>query len=53
MISEDDTDKYLVEILEILKEKFAGGEKSALLYAVYYCCLLKRPLPEWLRLGEP
>lgn len=49
MISEEDRDKHLAEVLEILKEKFEGGVKSALLYAIYYCCLTKRPLPEWLR----
>jgi hypothetical protein len=51
MISEEDTDKYLAEVLEILKEIFKGGRKWALLDAIYYCCLLKRPLPEWLRLA--
>jgi hypothetical protein len=51
MISEKVTDEYLAEILEILKQKFEGGDKSALLYAVYHCLLMKRPLPEWLRLA--
>jgi hypothetical protein len=50
MISEADTDKYLAEILEILKERIEAGDKSALLYAIYHCLLMKRPLPEWLRL---
>ena len=50
MISGEDTDKYLAEVLEILKERFEGGDKSALLYAIYHCLLLKRPIPEWLRL---
>jgi hypothetical protein len=50
MISEADTDKYLAEILDILKERFEAGDKSALLYAIYHCLLMKRPLPEWLRL---
>jgi hypothetical protein len=50
MISEAETDKYLAEILDILKERFEGGDKSALLYAIYHCLLMKRPLPEWLRL---
>jgi hypothetical protein len=49
MISEQDTDKYLAEVLEILKEIFDGGGKWALLNAIYYCCLLKRPVPEWLQ----
>ena len=51
MTSEEDTEKYLAEVLEILKEKFESGDKSTLLYAIYYCCLMKRPLPEWLRLA--
>src|SRR5262245_24362404 len=51
MISEEDTDKYLAEVLEILKERFEGGDKTALLYAIHHCLLMKRPLPEWLRLA--
>jgi len=51
MISEAETDEYLSEVLNILKERFDGGENSALLYAIYHCLLLKRPLPEWLRLA--
>jgi|SRR5215510_6269817 len=50
MISEAETDEYLTECLQILKEKFEGGNKSALLYAIYHRLLMKRPLPEWLRL---
>ena len=50
MISEEENDRYLAEVLEILKERFDRGDKSALLYAVNFCvCLMKRPLPEWLR----
>ena len=51
MISEAETDEYLAECLQILKEKFEGGNKSVLLYALYYCALLKRSWPEWLRLA--
>jgi hypothetical protein len=51
MISEEDTDKYLAEVLEILKKRLEGGDKWALLYAIRQCLLLKRPLPEWLRLA--
>ena len=51
MISESDTDKYVAEILDILHERFDNGDKSALLYAIYHCLLMKRPLPEWLRLA--
>src|SRR5262245_36627819 len=50
MISEGDTDKHVAEVLEILKAKLEHGDKSALLNAIYHCLLLKRPLPEWLRL---
>ena len=50
MISEEDNDRYLAEILEILKERLEGGDKSALLHAIHFCCcLMNRPLPEWLR----
>jgi len=49
MISEEDTDKYLAQVLEILKEILNGGGKWALLYAMHQCLLLNRPLPEWLR----
>jgi hypothetical protein len=49
MISEEDNEKHLIEVLKILQEKFDHSNKSALLYAIYYCCLMKRPLPEWLR----
>ena len=34
-----------------MKEIFKAGGKWALLYAVHQCLLLKRPLPEWLRLS--
>src|SRR5215471_3458558 len=51
MISEVETDKYVAECLEILKAKLEGGNKSALLDAIYHCLLMKRPLPEWLRLA--
>jgi hypothetical protein len=50
MISDKETDEHLAEILEILKQKFESGDKSALLNAIYRCLLMKRPLPEWLRL---
>jgi hypothetical protein len=49
MISEEDTDKYLAEVLEILRAQFESGDKSRLLYAIYQCCLLRRPMPAWLQ----
>jgi hypothetical protein len=51
MISEDENDKYLSEVLEILQKRLPDGDKWALLYAIRQCLLLKRPLPEWLRLA--
>jgi len=51
MISDEDTDKYLAEVLEILKEIFEGGGKWALLDAIYRCLQLRRPVPEWLRVA--
>src|SRR5262249_61359443 len=51
MISESGRDTSLAEILEILHERFDNGDKSALLYAIYHCLLMKRSLPEWLRLA--
>jgi hypothetical protein len=43
MISEEDTDKHLAKILRILQKRSKNGDKSALLDAIYYCCLMKRP----------
>ena len=44
-------DEYLAEILKILKQKFDDGNKAAVLMAIRYCCWMRRPLPEWLRLA--
>jgi hypothetical protein len=43
MISEEKTDKYFSELLEILRQQFEGGDKSALLEALYHWCLMNRP----------
>jgi hypothetical protein len=43
MISDEDTDKYLAEVIEILRQQFKGGDKSALLKAIYHWCLMNRP----------
>jgi hypothetical protein len=51
MISEEDTDEYLAEVLEILKEIFDGDNKWPLLDAIYRCLQLRRPVPEWLRVA--
>jgi hypothetical protein len=34
-----------------LRQQFEGGDRSALLKAIYHCCLMKRSLPDWLRLA--
>jgi hypothetical protein len=46
-----DDDEYLAETLKILKRKFDGGRKAALLMAIRSCCWMRRPLPEWARLA--
>ncbi len=52
MISETETDKYVAEYFEkMLKRQFEAGNKSVLLYAIHQCLLLKRPMPEWLRVA--
>jgi hypothetical protein len=42
MISEEDTDKYFAEVLDILKEQFEAGDKSKLLHAIHFLCLMNR-----------
>jgi hypothetical protein len=52
MSSEPGTDKYVTEYFEkMLKRQFEAGDKSVLLYAIYTCLELKRPMPEWLQLA--
>ena len=46
-----DDDKYIAEFMEIARQKFEEGNNAVLLKAVHQCCLLKKPLPEWLRLA--
>jgi hypothetical protein len=44
--------KYVAEYWEkMLKRQFEAGDKSVLLYAVYQCLEMKRPLPEWARIA--
>jgi hypothetical protein len=43
MISEEDTDKYFAETLDILKEQFEAGDISKLLHAIYFWCLMNPP----------
>ena len=46
-----DGDKYIEDYLEIAKQKFEEGNKAVLLMAMHQCLLLRKPLPEWLRLA--
>jgi hypothetical protein len=49
MTSKPKTDT-VAEYFEImLKRDFEAGNKSTLLYAIYACLEMKRPIPEWLR----
>jgi hypothetical protein len=43
-----DNKKYLAECLAILKEKCEGGNKAAILKALYQCFLMGAPVPRWL-----
>jgi hypothetical protein len=45
-----DDDKYIAEYLETAKQKFDEGNKAVVLMAMHQCLLMKKPLPEWLRL---
>jgi hypothetical protein len=52
MICEEDNDKYAAEYFErMLKRQFEAGDKSVLLFAIYACLELRRPMPEWLRIA--
>jgi hypothetical protein len=47
MISEG---KYVTEYYEkVLKRSFEAGDKSTLLWTIYACLDLGRPIPEWTR----
>ena len=50
-MSDLDDDKCIAEYLEIAKQKFEEGNKTVLLMAMHQCLLMKKPLPEWLRLA--
>ena len=43
------TDNVTAYLEKMLKRDFESGNKSALLYALYGCLELKRPIPEWAR----
>jgi hypothetical protein len=43
-------DKWVAEYFEkMLKRDFETGDKSVLLYAIYACLEMRRPMPEWVR----
>jgi hypothetical protein len=44
-------DALLFEFLETARQRFAEGDKTALLAAMHQCLLLNKPVPEWLRLA--
>jgi hypothetical protein len=46
-----DDDEYTEYYLEILKQKFEEGNKAFLLEAMHRCLLMRKPLPEWLRVA--
>ena len=46
-----DDDVYITSYLEIAKQKIEGGNKAVLLKAMHECLIMRKPLPEWLRLA--
>jgi hypothetical protein len=49
MISES---KYVTEYYEKMsKRQFDAGDKSTLIWVIYQCLEMKRPLPEWARVA--
>jgi hypothetical protein len=46
-----DDDEYIASYLDIAKQKIEGGNKEVLLKTMHECLILKRQLPEWLRLA--
>jgi hypothetical protein len=46
-----DDDKHLAQYLKIARKKITSGNKEVLLKAMHECLIMKRPLPEWLRLA--
>ena len=46
-----DDDEYIARYLEVAKQKIEGGNKEVLLKAMHECLIMKKPLPEWLRLA--
>jgi hypothetical protein len=46
-----DDDKFVAEYLQVAKHKYEEGNKAVVLTALHQCFLMKRPVPEWLRLA--
>ena len=46
-----DDDKYIAKYLEIARQKHEEGNKAIVLLAIHQCLIMKKPLPEWLRLA--
>jgi hypothetical protein len=45
-------DKNVAEYFEkMLKRSFESGDKSTLLWTIYACLEMRRPIPEWLRVA--
>ena len=44
-------DDHLFEYLEIARQKYAEGHKAVLLMAIHQCFLMRKPVPDWLRLS--
>jgi hypothetical protein len=46
-----DDDEYIAEYLDVTKQNIEGGHKEVLLKAIHKCLIMRRPLPEWLRIA--
>jgi hypothetical protein len=46
-----DDNNFIAAYLKIAKKKIEEGNKEILLKAMHQCLIMKKPLPEWLRLA--
>ena len=46
-----DDDVYIASYLDVAKRKIESGNKAVLLKAMHECLIMRKPLPEWLRLA--
>jgi len=45
-------DKNIAEYFEkMMKRSFESGDKSTLLWTIYACLEMRRPIPEWVRVA--